>query len=90
MTPADAEPSGTELVRMSADESMTWARWAEDTNVGAFSLEQMWGQTQMLASQYLQPDSDPSSCSAALVNCALRPAGSIAVTSTPTRPASST
>ncbi|MFE0357521.1 XRE family transcriptional regulator [Streptomyces nigra] len=59
MTPADAEPSGTELVRMAADESLTWARWAEITNVGAFSLEQLWGQTQLLASQYLQPDSNP-------------------------------
>ncbi|MEU3984431.1 helix-turn-helix transcriptional regulator [Streptomyces sp. NPDC026672] len=59
MTPADAEPSGAELVQLAADESLTWARWAETTNVGSFSLEQLWGQTQLLASQYVQPDSTP-------------------------------
>ncbi|WP_281912359.1 helix-turn-helix domain-containing protein [Streptomyces olivaceus] len=54
-----AEPNGSQLVRMAADESLTWARWAESSNVGDISLEQLWGRTRILASQYLEPDSHP-------------------------------
>lgn len=56
---APAEPSGAALLRLAADESLTWARWAETSNVGEVSLEQLMGRTQILAAKYLKPDSNP-------------------------------
>ncbi|MDN3060097.1 helix-turn-helix transcriptional regulator [Streptomyces sp. SRF1] len=56
---APAEPHGADLVRLAADESMTWARWADSSNVGDLTLHQLLGQAQLLASEYLKPDSNP-------------------------------
>lgn len=54
-----AEPSGSELVRLAADESATWAQRAEASNVGDIALEQLMADTQALASDYLVSDPLP-------------------------------
>ncbi|WP_329266679.1 XRE family transcriptional regulator [Streptomyces sp. NBC_01451] len=46
-------PTGTDLVRLAADESATWAQWAEATNVGDIALEQLMAEARALASDYL-------------------------------------
>ncbi|WP_445520836.1 hypothetical protein [Streptomyces sp. NEAU-174] len=46
-------------MRLAADESMTWARWAESSNVVDLTLAQLMGQTRFLAAEYLKPDSNP-------------------------------
>ncbi|MEH0415925.1 XRE family transcriptional regulator [Streptomyces sp. B21-083] len=46
-------PAGTDLVRLAADESATWAQWAEATNVGDIALEQLMAEARALASDYL-------------------------------------
>ncbi|MCW8101689.1 helix-turn-helix transcriptional regulator [Streptomyces tauricus] len=50
------EPAGTVLVRLAADESATWAQWAESSNVGDIALEQLMAETRSLASDYLTSD----------------------------------
>ncbi|MFF4350275.1 XRE family transcriptional regulator [Streptomyces sp. NPDC001530] len=50
------EPTGTDLVRRAADESATWAQWAEASNVGDIALEQLMAETRALASDYLTLD----------------------------------
>ncbi|WP_405536705.1 XRE family transcriptional regulator [Streptomyces sp. NBC_00075] len=52
-TTAPVEPSGNEVVRLAADESATWAQWAEASNVGDIALEQLMADVQALASDYL-------------------------------------
>ncbi|MGW2685666.1 XRE family transcriptional regulator [Streptomyces sp. NPDC001414] len=56
---AAVAPSGPDLVRMAADESLTWAHWAEGTNIGDFSLAALWQRTRSLAARYLDPASNP-------------------------------
>ncbi|MFD7282148.1 XRE family transcriptional regulator [Streptomyces sp. NPDC059862] len=51
-----AEPPGSELVRLAADESATWAQWAEASNVGDIALEQLTAQMRHLAADYLTSD----------------------------------
>ncbi|MFD7134360.1 XRE family transcriptional regulator [Streptomyces sp. NPDC059894] len=46
-------PTGHELVRLAADESTTWAQWAEASNVGDIALEQIMAETRALAADYL-------------------------------------
>ncbi|MFC8671492.1 XRE family transcriptional regulator [Streptomyces griseorubiginosus] len=53
---APPEPTGTDLVRLAADESATWAQWAEASNVGDIALEQLMAETRALASDYLTSD----------------------------------
>ncbi|MDH6612891.1 tetratricopeptide (TPR) repeat protein/transcriptional regulator with XRE-family HTH domain [Streptomyces sp. SAI-208] len=53
---APPEPAGANLVRLAADESATWAQWAEASNVGDIALEQMLAETQSLALDYLTSD----------------------------------
>ncbi|MFC8520330.1 XRE family transcriptional regulator [Streptomyces sp. NPDC057257] len=50
------EASGTDLVRLAADESATWAQWAEASNVGDIALEQLLAETRALACDYLTSD----------------------------------
>ncbi|WP_328939286.1 helix-turn-helix transcriptional regulator [Streptomyces tauricus] len=50
------EPTGAVLVRLAADESATWAQWAESSNVGDIALEQLMAETRSLASDYLTSD----------------------------------
>ncbi|GAA3783895.1 hypothetical protein GCM10022403_018230 [Streptomyces coacervatus] len=50
------EPTGAELVRLAADESATWAQWAEASNVGDIALEQLMAEIRALASDYLTSD----------------------------------
>ncbi|MFK0111621.1 helix-turn-helix transcriptional regulator [Streptomyces sp. NPDC091217] len=50
---APPDPVGTDLVRLAADESSTWAQWAEASNVGDIALEQLMAETRTLASDYL-------------------------------------
>ncbi|MFJ5265990.1 XRE family transcriptional regulator [Streptomyces sp. NPDC088387] len=54
-----AKPTGTELVRLAADESATWAQWAEASNVGDIALEQLLAETRALAADYLTSDPLP-------------------------------
>ncbi|MFG2386375.1 XRE family transcriptional regulator [Streptomyces avermitilis] len=56
---APQEPTGTDLVRLAADESATWAQWAEASNVGDIALEQLMAETRSLASDYLTSDPVP-------------------------------
>lgn len=49
-------PVGADLVRLAADESATWAQWAEASNVGEIALEQLMAETRTLASDYLTSD----------------------------------
>ncbi|MFD9394066.1 XRE family transcriptional regulator [Streptomyces sp. NPDC060000] len=56
---AAQEPTGTDLVRLAADESATWAQWAEASNVGDIALEQLMAETRSLASDYLTSDPVP-------------------------------
>lgn len=58
-TEQPSELSGTELVRLAADESATWAQWAETSNVGDIALEQLMADTRALASEYLTADPVP-------------------------------
>ncbi|MDX3455565.1 XRE family transcriptional regulator [Streptomyces sp. ME02-8801-2C] len=53
------ESSGSDLVRLAADESATWAQWAEVSNVGDMALEQLMADTRALASDYLTSDPLP-------------------------------
>ncbi|WP_240980637.1 MULTISPECIES: XRE family transcriptional regulator [unclassified Streptomyces] len=53
------EPTGSELVRLAADESATWAQWAESSNVGDIALEQLMADTRALAADYLTSDPIP-------------------------------
>ncbi|MFF3375759.1 XRE family transcriptional regulator [Streptomyces sp. NPDC002680] len=53
------EPSRSDLVRLAADESVTWAQWAEASNVGDIALEQLMADTRTLASDYLTSDPLP-------------------------------
>ncbi|MEU9332906.1 XRE family transcriptional regulator [Streptomyces sp. NPDC048290] len=57
--PAPPAPTGRELVRLAADESAMWARWAEASNVGDIALEQILADTRALASDYLTSDPVP-------------------------------
>ncbi|MFD8915005.1 XRE family transcriptional regulator [Streptomyces sp. NPDC059575] len=50
------EPTGPDLVHLAADESATWAAWAEGSNVGDIALEQLMSETRALASDYLTSD----------------------------------
>ncbi|MEU9190291.1 helix-turn-helix transcriptional regulator [Streptomyces sp. NPDC048484] len=50
------KPVGFNLVRLAADESATWAQWAEASNVGDIALEQLMAETRSLASDYLTSD----------------------------------
>ncbi|MFD5754582.1 XRE family transcriptional regulator [Streptomyces sp. NPDC127044] len=56
---APPELAGTDLVRFAADESATWAQWAEASNVGDIALEQLMAETRALASDYLTSDPVP-------------------------------
>ncbi|MGK5447970.1 XRE family transcriptional regulator [Streptomyces radiopugnans] len=49
-------PDGPELVRVAAEESAMWARWAETSNVGDLALEQLTADTRALARDYLFQD----------------------------------
>jgi tetratricopeptide (TPR) repeat protein len=53
------EPTGTDLLRLAADESLNWARWAETSNVGLLSITQMHSRVRHLAAEYLKPDCKP-------------------------------
>lgn len=57
--PTVTEPTGSELVHLAADESATWAQWAEASNVGDIALEQLMAETSALASDYLTSDPVP-------------------------------
>ncbi|MFE4669513.1 XRE family transcriptional regulator [Streptomyces sp. NPDC056716] len=46
-------------MRLAADESATWAQWAEASNVGDMALEQILADTRALASDYLTADPVP-------------------------------
>lgn len=48
--------AGPDLVRLAADESATWAQWAEASNVGDIALEQLMADTRDLALDYLTSD----------------------------------
>jgi transcriptional regulator with XRE-family HTH domain len=50
------EPVGPELVLLTADQSATWAQWAEGSNVGAIALEQLLADVRGLAVEYLTQD----------------------------------
>ncbi|MGW4272426.1 XRE family transcriptional regulator [Streptomyces seoulensis] len=50
------EPTGPDLVRLAADESATWAQWAEASNVGDIAVEQLMAETRALAADYLVSD----------------------------------
>ncbi|WP_316762714.1 XRE family transcriptional regulator [Streptomyces herbicida] len=54
--PAPATPSGPDLVHLAADESATWAQWAEASNVGDIAIEQLMAETRALAADYLTSD----------------------------------
>ncbi|MGW1563985.1 XRE family transcriptional regulator [Streptomyces sp. NPDC002144] len=54
LTPA--ETGGSDLVRLAANESASWAQWAEASNVGDIALEQLLAETRTLASDYLTSD----------------------------------
>ncbi|GHE38095.1 helix-turn-helix domain-containing protein [Streptomyces capitiformicae] len=56
---APPEPNGSELVRLAADESATWAQWAEASNVGDIALEQLMADARALAYDYLISDPLP-------------------------------
>ncbi|MFF2094884.1 XRE family transcriptional regulator [Streptomyces sp. NPDC058202] len=49
-------PTAPDLVRMAANESATWAQWAEASNVGDIALEQLMAETRALATDYLTSD----------------------------------
>ncbi|WP_405589679.1 XRE family transcriptional regulator [Streptomyces sp. NBC_01190] len=49
-------PTGTTAVRKAAEESATWAAWAEPTNVGDMALEQIHTDVQRLSAEYLGGD----------------------------------
>ncbi|MFJ8273803.1 helix-turn-helix domain-containing protein [Streptomyces sp. NPDC094154] len=53
------EPRGSDLVRVAADESLTWARWAETSNVGEVSLTQLHSGLRSLSAEYLKSGSQP-------------------------------
>ncbi|MFI5792306.1 helix-turn-helix transcriptional regulator [Streptomyces sp. NPDC051677] len=53
---AAPEPAASEVVRLAADESATWAQWVEASNVGDIALEQFMAETRTLASDYLTSD----------------------------------
>ncbi|CAM5501965.1 MULTISPECIES: helix-turn-helix domain-containing protein [Streptomyces] len=53
------EPSGAELLRLAADESLTWSRWAETSNVGEVSIAQLLAAVRSLSSEYLKPGASP-------------------------------
>ncbi|MFJ6729973.1 XRE family transcriptional regulator [Streptomyces sp. NPDC091281] len=57
--PTVSEPTGSELVRLAADESATWAQFTEASNVGDIALEQLLADTRALASDYLVADPIP-------------------------------
>ncbi|WP_233359650.1 XRE family transcriptional regulator [Streptomyces sp. GMY02] len=46
-------PTSSDLVRLAADESATWAQWAEASNVGDIAIEQLTAETRALAADYL-------------------------------------
>ncbi|WP_306192026.1 helix-turn-helix domain-containing protein [Streptomyces sp. MK5] len=50
------EPTGSDLVHLAADESATWAQWAEASNVGDIAIEQLMAETRALAADYLISD----------------------------------
>ncbi|MFJ4003352.1 helix-turn-helix domain-containing protein [Streptomyces sp. NPDC090023] len=50
------EPVGSDLVRLAADESATWATWAEASNIGDIALDQLMAEIRALASDYLTSD----------------------------------
>ncbi|MEU1403726.1 XRE family transcriptional regulator [Streptomyces sp. NPDC005728] len=50
------EPTGSDLVHLAADESASWAQWAEASNVGDIAMEQLMAETSTLASDYLTSD----------------------------------
>ncbi|MEV7815552.1 XRE family transcriptional regulator [Streptomyces flaveolus] len=52
-TVAVPEPTEPDLVHLAADESATWAAWAEGSNIGDIALEQLMAETRALASDYL-------------------------------------
>ncbi|MER7673110.1 XRE family transcriptional regulator [Kitasatospora sp. NPDC096128] len=57
--PAPAAPlTGPELIDTAANESAAWTQWAEVTNVGPISLDQLAADTRKFAGDYLV-DSDP-------------------------------
>ncbi|MFF4547237.1 XRE family transcriptional regulator [Streptomyces sp. NPDC001406] len=53
---APLAPTGPDLVRLAADESATWAQWAEASNVGDIAIEQVMAETRALADDYLTSD----------------------------------
>ncbi|MEU6278595.1 XRE family transcriptional regulator [Streptomyces populi] len=55
-TPALSAPTGPDLVRLAADESATWAQWAEASNCGDIAIEQLMAETRSLADDYLTSD----------------------------------
>ncbi|MGW1728961.1 XRE family transcriptional regulator [Streptomyces sp. NPDC002306] len=54
--PPAATPTGPDLVRLAADESATWAQWAEASNCGDIAIEQLMAETRSLADDYLTSD----------------------------------
>ncbi|MEV4438538.1 XRE family transcriptional regulator [Streptomyces sp. NPDC049577] len=50
------EPVGAELLHVAAEESATWAAWAEATNVGDIAIEQLMADTRALSEDYLAGD----------------------------------
>ncbi|MEZ0094544.1 helix-turn-helix transcriptional regulator [Streptacidiphilus sp. EB129] len=50
------EPAGPELVLLTADQSASWAQWAEGSNVGDIALEQFLADVRALAGDYLIQD----------------------------------
>ncbi|MFJ2906201.1 XRE family transcriptional regulator [Streptomyces sp. NPDC091279] len=52
-------PPAPDLVRLAADESATWAQWAEASNVGDIALEQLLAEIRALADDYLLSDPMP-------------------------------
>lgn len=55
--PIEESPlTGTEAVLAAAEESATWAQWAEGTNVGDIALEQVGADVRTIATEYLTGD----------------------------------
>jgi hypothetical protein len=54
--PPALEPANSDLVHLAADESATWAQWAEGSNVGDIAIEQLMSEIRALAVDYLVSD----------------------------------
>lgn len=56
LPPPSLEKAGPALVRTVAEESAVWAAWAESSNVGELSIEQLLADIRSVAKEYLTDD----------------------------------